>query len=57
MWIVTVAFRLFIYLDDGINWNKGDASTVPHSQVVFNFGGAEVKKCTFLIQEHRQYLI
>ena len=26
-------------MDDGINWNKGDASTVP-AQVGFNFGGA-----------------
>ena len=47
VWIVTVAFQLFIYLDDGINWKKGDASTVPHSQVVFNFGEAEVKNVLF----------
>ena len=33
------SFAIFNYLDDGINWNKGDASTVP-AQVGFNFGGS-----------------
>ena len=31
------SFVVFNYLDDGINWNKGDASYVP-AQVGFNFG-------------------
>ena len=36
---------MFNYLDDGINWNKGDASTVP-AQVGFNFGGVELNTLT-----------
>ena len=31
------SFAIFNYLDDGINWNKGDASDVA-AQVGFNFG-------------------
>ena len=32
------SFTIFNYLDDGINWNKGDDSTIP-AYVGFNFGG------------------
>ena len=32
------SFVIFNYLDDGVNWNKGDASTAP-AQVGFNYGG------------------
>ena len=39
------SFAIFNYLDDGINWNKGDASTVP-AQVGFNFGGKELNTFT-----------
>ena len=39
------SFAIFNYLDDGINWNKGDASTVP-AQVGFNFGGAQLNTLT-----------
>ena len=40
------SFTIFNYLDDGINWNKGDASSIP-AQVGFNFGGQKVEKYTF----------
>ena len=39
------SFAVFNYLNDGINWNKGDASTVP-AQVGFNFGGAVLNTLT-----------
>ena len=34
------SFVVFNYLDDGINWNKGDASLIP-AQAGFNFGEIE----------------
>lgn len=41
------SFAIFNYLNDGINWNKGDASTVP-AQVGFNFGQpTRIRKFTF----------
>ena len=39
------SFVIFNYLDDGINWSKGDDSSVP-AQVGFNFGGAELNTLT-----------
>ena len=41
------SFVIFNHLDDGINWNKGEASTVP-AQVGFNSGGAELNSLTLL---------
>ena len=39
------SFVIINYLDNGINWNKGDASTIP-AQVGFNYGGAELHTMT-----------
>ena len=39
------SFVIFNYLDDGMNWSKGDDSSVP-AQVGYNFGGAELNSLT-----------
>ena len=39
------SFVIFNYLDDGMNWSKGDDSSVP-AQVGYNFGGAELNTLT-----------
>ena len=39
------SFAIFNYLDNGINWSKGDSSIVP-AQVGFNYGGIELNTFT-----------
>ena len=39
------SFAIFNYLDNGINWNKGDDSVVP-AVVGFNFGGTTLHMLT-----------
>ena len=41
------SFVIFNYLDDGINWNKGDSSPIP-AQVGYNYGGTELHTVTLL---------